>query len=67
MPANAFAEIGVNTSIIVKAQNYEVFCKNIKNVGYEVKTSKRVKFFSPIYKIKYENFEIKIDNEGRLY
>lgn len=57
LPANVFAETGVNTTIIVaykpneselkrlKEQNYEVFAKEIKKVGYEVKTSKRVKFF----------------------
>lgn len=77
LPANVFAETGVNTSIIVaykpkeieltklKAQNYEVYFKGIEKVGYEVKTSKRVKFFSPNYKINYENFEIEIDKEGR--
>jgi type I restriction enzyme M protein len=77
LPANVFAETGVNTSIIVaykpnekelsklKAQNYEVYFKGIEKVGYEVKTSKRVKFFSPNYKINYENFEIEIDNDGR--
>jgi len=77
LPANVFAETGVNTSIIVaykpnekeltklKAQNYEVYFKGIEKVGYEVKTSKRVKFFSPNYKINYENFEIEIDSEGR--
>ncbi|MDP9960411.1 HsdM family class I SAM-dependent methyltransferase [Chryseobacterium lathyri] len=77
LPANVFAETGVNTSIIVaykpnekelaklKAQNYEVYFKGIEKVGYEVKTSKRVKFFSPNYKINYENFEIEIDKDGR--
>jgi type I restriction enzyme M protein len=77
LPANVFAETGVNTSIIVaykpnekeliklKAQNYEVFFKGIEKVGYEVKTAKRVKFFSPNYKINYENFEIEIDKDGR--
>ena len=77
LPANVFAETGVNTSIIVaykpsekelsklKAQNYEVYFKGIEKVGYEVKTSKRVKFFSPNYKVNYENFEIEIDNDGR--
>lgn len=77
LPANVFAETGVNTSIIVaykpnekelaklKEQNYQVFFKDIKKVGYEVKTSKRVKFFSPIYKINYETFEIEIDKDGR--
>jgi type I restriction enzyme M protein len=77
LPANVFAETGVNTSIIVaykpnekelaklKEQNYEVFFKGIEQVGYEVKTSKRVKFFSLNYKINYKNFEIEIDQEGR--
>jgi type I restriction enzyme M protein len=77
LPANVFAETGVNTSIIVaykpnekelaklKEQNYQIFAKDIQKVGYEVKTSKRVKFFSPIYKINYENFEIEIDKDGR--
>lgn len=77
LPANVFAETGVNTSIIVaykplekeltklKEQNYQVFFKGIEKVGYEVKTNKRVKFFSPNYKINYENFEIEIDKDGR--
>ena len=77
LPANVFAETGVNTSVIVaykpnekdlsklKEQNYQIFFKGIEKVGYEVKTSKRVKFFSPTYKINYENFEIEIDDEGR--
>lgn len=77
LPANVFAETGVNTSIIVaykpkeqellklKDQNYQVFFRGIEKVGYEVKTSKRVKFFSPKYKVNYENFEIEIDKDGR--
>lgn len=76
MPANVFAETGVNTTIIVaykpaeqelerlKEQNYEIFVRDIQKVGYEVKTSKRVKFFSPVYKINYETFETEIDSEG---
>lgn len=77
MPANVFAETGVNTTIIVaykpseeelrrlKEQNYEIFVRDIQKVGYEVKTSKRVKFFSPIYKINYKTFETEIDQEGK--
>lgn len=76
LPANVFAETGVNTSIIVaykptadelkklKEQNYQVFAKDIQKVGYEVKTSNRVKQFVPTYKIDYETFEIQIDDEG---
>lgn len=77
LPANVFAETGVNTSIVVaykpsekelaklKEQDYQIFAKDIQRIGYEVKTNKRVKFFSPIFKINYENFEIEIDKDGR--
>ena len=76
MPADVFAETGVNTTIIVaykptekelkrlKEQNYEIFVRDIKKVGYEVKTSKRVKYFANKYKINYETFETEIDKEG---
>ena len=76
MPANVFAETGVNTTIIVaykpsecelnrlKEQNYEVFVREIKKVGYEVKTSKRVKYFDRVYKIDYDTFETVIDMDG---
>lgn len=78
LPANVFAETGVNTTIIVaykptpselkklKEQNYQVFFKDIQNVGYEVKTKKRVKYFEPKYKINYETFETEIDKDGRV-
>lgn len=77
LPANVFAETGVNTSIIVaykpnkkeleklKEQNYQVFSKGIEKVGYEVKTSKKVKYFSPNYRINYKTFETEIDKDGR--
>lgn len=76
LPANVFAETGVNTSLIVaykpepseleklKQQNYQIFAKDIQKVGYEVKTSKRVKQFVPIYKINYQTFEVEIDENG---
>ncbi len=76
LPPNVFAETGVNTSIIVaykpsaeklsqlKEQDYQVFFKEIKNVGYEVKTSKRVKYFSPIYRVNYDDFSIIINEDG---
>ncbi|OUI78043.1 restriction endonuclease subunit M [Commensalibacter intestini] len=76
LPDNVFAETGVNTTIIVaykpskaellklQNQNYQIFCKDVQKIGYEVKTSKRVKTFSPLYKINYNNFEIEIDNDG---
>ena len=76
MPANVFAETGVNTTIIVaykpkevelkrlKQKGYDIFVRDIKKVGYEVKTSKRVKYFDPTYKINYTTFETEIDKEG---
>lgn len=76
LPANVFADTGVNTTLIVaykpseeelkrlRKNNYEVFVKNISKVGYEVRTSKRVKYFNPIYKINEKTFEIEQDEEG---
>ncbi len=76
MPANVFAETGVNTTIIVaykpkpvelkrlQEKGYEIFVRDIHKVGYEVKTSKRVKYFAQTYKINYETFETEIDKEG---
>ena len=76
MPANVFAEAGVNTTIIVaykppdkelnrlKEQNYEIFVRDIQKIGYEVRTNKRVKYFDPTYKINYKTFETEIDIDG---
>lgn len=76
LPAGVFAETGVNTTLIVaykpsksrlselQNKNYEVFLKNIENVGYEVKTKKRVKVFEPVYDIDYDNFQVIIDENG---
>jgi len=76
LPANVFGETGVNTTVIVaykpksneliklKERNYQVFFKDIKKVGYEVKTSKRLKIFPPVYKVNYNTFEIEINSEG---
>ena len=76
LPPSTFAETQVNTTLLlaykpetenlIKLQkdNYDVFVKDIKNIGYEIKTSKRVRFFSPIYQIDYTSFETKIDEKG---
>ena len=76
LPTNVFADTGVSTTLIVaykpKAKeleklqklNYDIFVKDIKKVGYEVRTSKRIKFFNPIYKINENSFEIEQDEEG---
>jgi len=77
LPPNVFADTGVNTTLIVaykpddealqklKETGYQVFVRNIKRVGYEIRTSKRVKYFNPIYKVNESNFEIEQDAEGK--
>lgn len=77
LPANIFADSGVNTTLIIaykpkpselkklREENYGIFCKNIKKVGYEIRTSKRVKFFNPLYKINKQTFEIEQNKEGK--
>jgi len=77
LPANVFADSGVNTTIViaykpessrlkeVQEENYSIFTKDIKKVGYEIRTTKRVKFFNPIYKINEQTFEIEQDEEGK--
>lgn len=76
LPPDIFADTGVNTTIIVaykpelkelqKLQNanYEIFVKDIKNIGYEVRTSKRIKYFNPVYRIDSNTFDIMVDEEG---
>lgn len=76
LPANIFAEAGVAPTIIIaykpnkedlknlKAKNYQVFSKEIKKVGYEVKTKNKVKCFETQYKLNPETFEKEINTDG---
>lgn len=76
LPPQVFAETGVNPTLIVaykprkdeldrlKRQNYEVFVKDVKKIGYEKKTIKRNVVFEPSYKLDLNTFEIVIDSEG---
>ena len=77
LPANVFAETGVNTTLIIAykpksqtllskliEQKYSVFVKDILNVGYEKRTSKRNVFFNPVYQINPLTFNIMTDAEG---
>lgn len=76
LPANIFAEAGVSPTIIIaykpsstelkklRDNNYQVFSKEIKKVGYEVKTKKKVKCFETQYKINSETFEKEINTDG---
>jgi type I restriction enzyme M protein len=77
LPANTFADTGVNTTLIVaykpskkelerlKKDNYEIFTRDIKNIGYEIRTIKRVKNYFPVYKIDEEKLEIMMDENGK--
>ena len=76
LPANIFAEAGVAPTIIVAykpetaelqkllTENYQVFSRQIKKVGYEVKTKNKVKFFETQYKINPTTFEKEINEDG---
>jgi type I restriction enzyme M protein len=76
LPANVFAETGVNTSMLIaykpKASamkrlnegGYSIFVRDIQRVGYERRTSKRNVFFNPIFKINEQTFEIDVDANG---
>ena len=68
LPANTFGETGVSTTVIVaykpKANeqhllqaDYEVYIKEIQNIGYEVKTKNRTVHFDPQFIINEETFE----------
>lgn len=76
LPPNVFAETGVNTTLIVaykpseeelenlKNQNYSIFTRDIKKVGYEKKTAKRNVKFEFLYKLDPKTFEVVIDENG---
>ena len=76
LPPNIFAEAGVSPTIIIaykpskeeleqlKANNYQVFSKEIKKVGYEVKTKNKVKCFETQYKLNPNTFEKEINEDG---
>ena len=76
LPANVFAETGVNTSILIaykptpsalKALNqsgYSIFVRDILRVGYEKRTSKRNVFFNPIYQTDEATFDIRVNESG---
>lgn len=68
LPANTFGETGVATTIIIAYkpkegqeeilnENYEVFIKEISNIGYEVKKVKRSIVFKPIFRFNENTLE----------
>lgn len=76
LPANVFAETGVNTSIIIaykpkitalkqlNESGYDIFVRDVHRVGYEKRTSKRNVFFNPVYQIDETTFEIRVNENG---
>lgn len=75
LPEGVFADTKVNTTLLVaykpseedllklKRDNYEVFSKKIRKVGYKVVVKDRVSSFEPIYKID-KDYNYEIDEEG---
>lgn len=69
LPPNTFGETGVATTVImaykpresekqrILSQDYEVFIKDVQNIGYEVKTVKRTIQFNPQFVINEDTFE----------
>ena len=68
LPANTFGETGVATTVIIAYKpkssekhlldaDYEVFINEVENIGYEVKTVKRIITFKPQFLINEETFE----------
>lgn len=76
LPPNVFADVGVNVTLVVaykpkqkelerlKSQGYKIFTRDIKKVGYEIRTSKRVKYYNTLFKVNEETFEVEQDEEG---
>lgn len=76
LPPNIFAETGVNTTLIVGykprtssvadlvASDYEVFAREIHNVGYERRTANRNIVFEEIYRLDPVSFEVMMDSDG---
>ena len=76
LPPNIFAEAGVSPTLIfaykpsretlkmLRQNNYQIFSKEIKKVGYEVKTKNKVKYFETQYRINPVTFEKEINPDG---
>jgi len=73
LPAGTFGETSVATTVLfaykpinkdILREKYNVFSREIKNIGYEVKTKGRIVSFQPSFLIDEEMFEISRDEEG---
>jgi len=77
LPAGVFAETDVTTTLLIaykpknaefkrlNKEDYSIFVRDIKKIGYEKRTSKRNVYFKPLYRVDESTFEIEIDDEGR--
>ncbi len=75
LPEGVFADTNVNTTLLVaykpneeellklKNQNYEIFVKKIRKIGYKVKEKDRVTSFEPIYKFN-EDYKYEVGKDG---
>jgi type I restriction enzyme M protein len=68
LPSNTFGETGVATTVIIAykpkkterhllTNNYEIYVKEVQNIGYEVKTVQRTVKFDPQFIINENTFE----------
>ena len=76
LPQNVFADTGVNTTILIaykpkenelkklNENSYSIFTRDIKRLGYQIRTSKRSKYYNTLYKINEETFDVEQDEEG---
>lgn len=76
LPENIFAETGVNTTIIIGykpaghelrklvANDYSVFAREVRNVGYTKRTSKRNVYFETEYLLDETTFETVTNENG---
>ena len=73
LPAGTFGETSVATTVLfaykprnkeILKSDYNIFSKEIQNIGYEVKTKDRIVTFQPTFLIDEQTFDIEEDIEG---
>ena len=75
LPNRTFGETGVATTVIfaykpksdelsIMSEDYEVFIREVENIGYEVKTKDRVVVMSPLFVVNPETLEREKDSKG---
>lgn len=72
----AFADTNASTTIVVaykppqdeleqlQDDNYDVFVREIENIGYEVVTKNRVKTYEEVYAVDSDTYETKVNENG---